>query len=268
MEATEVFEMWYKMKEKLEQDINFYKSDAVKASNVEHVDARLAECKAHLQYMIDMECEDDERISAIKDVYKSSDIVMSELLRNEYYGKLTTDEIKYLLNWSGDYDDIEDIDSYAFDIAVPTIMVVDDDKFKTQRIFDYLKSIMPPKYRIHRTAEYVSAARYIHDNMRDGKASEYILLLDWNFPLRADRCPEASMGHQLLSEIERLGINLKTIIVSSDKIDEDKMNFPFVMGNIVDDSSIYQKKQYEDLINKIMEARKNEQNNSSNSSER
>lgn len=263
----ESFEMWYKMKEKLKQDIEFYKSGTVKVSDVDHVDIRLAECEAHLQYMIDMECEDDERISAIKEVYKSSDIVMSELLANEYYGKLTADEIKYLLNWSGDYDYIEDIDSYALDLAVPTIMIVDDNEYKVQRICGYLKSIMPIKHTIHKTGEYVSAARYIHDNMRDGKAKRYILLLDWSFPLRADRYPEAGMGHQLLSEIKRLGIDLKTIIVSSDKVDEDKINFPFVVGSIIDDASIHQKKQYEDLINKIMEERKNEQN-SSNTSER
>lgn len=264
----EAFEMWYKMKDKLKQDINFYESDTVKVSEVEHVDVRLAECKAHLQYMIDMECEDDERISAIKEDYKSSDIVMSELLRNKYYGKLTVDEIKYLLNWSGDYDEIDDIDSYAFDIAIPTIMVVDDNEYKTQRIYEYLKAIMPPKHIIHKTGEYVGAARYIHDNMRGGKGSRYILFLDWNFPLRADRHPEAGMGHRLLSEIKRLGINLKTIIVSSDNVDYDKTDFPFVVGSIIDDPSIYQKKQYEDFINKIMEERKNEQNNSSNSSER
>ncbi len=104
--------MWDELERKLKADIEFYKSDSARLSGVTALDERIIECEAHLNYMYDMKCERNSFIDGIKKEYKKSDIVMSELLRNKYSGILMEYEIRYLLNWSGDYDNIENIKAY------------------------------------------------------------------------------------------------------------------------------------------------------------
>ena len=65
----------------------------------------------------------------------------------------------------------------------------------------------------------------------------------------------------MLEEINRLRLPLKTIIVSSDKVNIAD-EYPFLIGSIIDDVSVYQKKQYADFINKFKEDLNEERSNS------
>lgn len=130
-------------------------------------------------------------------------------------------------------------------------IIVDDSEYKRERIKDYIMSVDSDIEIIEFTC-YIDAARFIASTREDKeKAKEYMLFLDWMFPLRKDSRIEDN-GRMMLEEINRLRLPLKTVIVSSDKVTVDD-EYPFLMGSIIDDVSVYQKKMYADFINKFKE---------------
>lgn len=130
-------------------------------------------------------------------------------------------------------------------------IIVDDSEYKRERIKDYIMSVDSDIEIVEFTC-YIDAVRFIASTREDKeKAKEYMLFLDWMFPLRKDSRIEDN-GRMMLEEINRLRLPLKTVIVSSDKVTVDD-KYPFLMGSIIDDVSVYQKKIYADFINKFKE---------------
>ena len=139
-------------------------------------------------------------------------------------------------------------------------IIVDDSEYKRTRIKDYIISI-DADIEIIEFECYIDAARFIASTRENKeKAKEYMLFLDWMFPLRKDSSIEEN-GRMMLEEINRLRLPLKTIIVSSDKVNIAD-EYPFLIGSIIDDVSVYQKKQYADFINKFKEDLNEERSNS------
>ena len=100
------FNMWNKLKEKINADLEYHKSGEMQ-SMVEAIHGE-TECENFLKYMEEIEEQEAANdiscsVKAIQNLYKSSDIVMSELLRNNLAtATLEKEEIKYLLDWAGD----------------------------------------------------------------------------------------------------------------------------------------------------------------------
>lgn len=256
--------LWNKMKDKLAKDIEFYQSQVVTPNaNVDHPEVRLSECKSQLQFMINTECANDVRITKIKEDYKNSDIVMSELLRNSYHSELTTDEIKYLLLWSGDYDDITNVDEYVSSIAAPEIIVIDSDYNKASDLTTCLDFIMHGNYKLHKIRAYTNAVLYFIDNViTTGNARNCILIMDLDFFTHEGGDLKRGIGYKMLTELERHDANIRTIITSSYEPEKSMIDYPFVVGNIVLDESsnfrAYPESKLRELINKALEDRKNE----------
>ena len=129
-------------------------------------------------------------------------------------------------------------------------IVVDDDNYKRERICDYIKSVVGEDANI---TEYTCGREILlhFHNLRRNDDKDIIckntmLFLDWNFPFYANERIERGEGEFVLSEIDRLGFNIPTVIVSSDKVEIDE--YDFVIGSIEDNSSVYQKPNYEKLI--------------------
>lgn len=98
------FGMWNRLKTKIKKDLNEPTEEQTMAESIHNSinDKYFLKC---MQEIEEQEAANDISCSvkAIQNLYKSSDIVMSELLRNNLAtATLEKEEIKYLLDWAGD----------------------------------------------------------------------------------------------------------------------------------------------------------------------
>ena len=107
------------------------------------------------------------------------------------------------------------------------ILIVDDDYNKINNItVDLLKQ--DPSNKVRYTTDYEQAVTFIMDN------KEYIdlIVLDWCFPPNSWARSKYAMGRQVINNMKLSNIDIKTIICSSDVINIDKNEYPFVLGAI------------------------------------
>jgi hypothetical protein len=139
-------------------------------------------------------------------------------------------------------------------------LILDDDEYKVAGIKDYVETI-DEDADIKTFSCGVDLmqflAPFIYNNKKYPKKTlkDYILFLDWCFPLRPDDYPKAKEGITILTDIEMRNLPLKVIIVSSDKVEEDEYSRDFdkiVLGSIQYNSSCYQLEEFRDLMEKAL----------------
>ena len=108
------------------------------------------------------------------------------------------------------------------------ILIIDDDPAK-RALLTALLMKDNPENKVRWFDNLQGALLFINDNM------DYIdlILLDWCFPPNDHSRPLYSMGRQVLHHMKFNGLNNKTIICSSDLVNVDTDEFPFVLGAIV-----------------------------------
>lgn len=130
-------------------------------------------------------------------------------------------------------------------------IILDDSEYKRERIKSYIETINP----VANITEYECARDLlVHlrelrfaDN-KDEICKNTMIFLDWNFPFYKGERVEAGQGSAILSELRRVKLPLSTVIVSSDEVEYDEDRYDFVLGSILDDSSVYQKDEYKNFI--------------------
>lgn len=130
-------------------------------------------------------------------------------------------------------------------------IILDDSDYKRERIKDYIENIMP----MSNIVEY-ECARDMLVHLREFRFSDdkdeicknTMLFLDWNFPFYKGEVPEIAQGNVVLSELKRMKLSIPTVIVSSEEVEYDKERYNFVLGSILDNSSVYQKDEYKNFI--------------------
>lgn len=135
------------------------------------------------------------------------------------------------------------------------VLIVDDLDFKRKRIKDYVKNILTDvefeEFSCGRDMLNYLRPYYLNEKDKDN-LKDILLFLDWNFPLYKNEMPNVGEGMTILFHIDRRKLPLKTIIVSSDDVELDE-DYPFVLGTIKDDSSVYQQPIYEEYIKQFKE---------------
>lgn len=138
-----------------------------------------------------------------------------------------------------------------------TIFIVDDNKYKTTDIHNAFDFIYPNS-DIFEFDSRNSFLYYLRKNSKEF-ANDVLLILDWCFPLMSDMYPQKGMGKEVLSEIKRLkehgiiSINVKTILCSSEKIDEyDELILKYdnIIGFIEYNPSVFLRSQLEGILKK------------------
>lgn len=135
------------------------------------------------------------------------------------------------------------------------VIIVDDLDFKRNRIKKYVCNILDnvefEEFSCCRDMLNYLRPYYLNEKNKDD-LKDILLFLDWNFPFYKNEMPNIGEGETILFHINRKKMPLKTIIVSSDTVNL-KEEYPFILGVIKDDSSIYQQPIYEDYIKKFKE---------------
>lgn len=126
-------------------------------------------------------------------------------------------------------------------------LILDDCDYKRNRIKEYVSSINKDA-----TFEEFECTRdfmvFIKEFIRNkNKMQEYLLFLDWNFPFYAHEHIERAEGEHILTTLEIRKFEMKVVIVSSDKVEYDG-EYPYVLGAIEDNSSVWQKPEYEKYL--------------------
>lgn len=131
-------------------------------------------------------------------------------------------------------------------------LILDDMEYKRDRIKEYVSSI-----DTEATFEEFSCARdfmsYLRDFVRSkDKMKDYLLFLDWNFPFYANEHIEVAEGEHILVTLELRHFEMKVVIVSSEEVEYDT-EYPYVLGTIKDDCSVWQKPEYEKYLEMVKE---------------
>ena len=128
------------------------------------------------------------------------------------------------------------------------VLIIDDLDSKRNRIENYIKEI-DSTLEINKFS-YSRELQLFLRNFRNNKSNleNTILFLDWNFPNYKNDYPRKDAGMYILLLIENYNLPIKVVIVSSDEVDIDRNEYPFVLGTIKDDSSVYQKPLYEKIL--------------------
>ena len=107
------------------------------------------------------------------------------------------------------------------------ILVVDDDYNKINNISSDLL-MKDPSNKIKIATDYEQAVSFIMDN------KDYIdlIVLDWCFPPNSWSRGRYAMGRQVINTMKLSNTFISTIICSSDVINIDKNEYPFVLGSI------------------------------------
>lgn len=126
-------------------------------------------------------------------------------------------------------------------------LILDDMEYKRDRIKEYVSSI-----DTEATFEEFSCTRDFMSFLRDfvrnkDKMKDYLLFLDWNFPFYAHEHIEVAEGEHILVTLELRHFEMKVIIVSSEEV-EYNTEYPYVLGTIKDDCSVWQKPEYEKYL--------------------
>lgn len=140
-------------------------------------------------------------------------------------------------------------------------IIVDDDKYKAERAEGYIQKV-DPEADITKIKCYRDLA-FILNGFRQTKENEFddiILILDWIFPIYEDEAPEVT-GDDVIYRIDARNLPIRTIVFTSSKPDFDFSSYRFVIGVIIDDSSLYQLSAFKDLINKAKEVDLNVESN-------
>ena len=131
------------------------------------------------------------------------------------------------------------------------VLIIEDDPIKKSMIEKCLTIIFDDVH-IRWYDNYQDSMLFIEDNK---DFIDYIFL-DWCFPPNSYSRPMYGMGRQLLSNLAYNDINNKVIICSSDPIDIDKEEFPFVIGALELTNSATIKDQIIQLTTPISEVKK------------
>jgi hypothetical protein len=108
------------------------------------------------------------------------------------------------------------------------ILIVEDNDEKRNAIIKAIKDKCS-NAKIRWFNNYEDSARFIEDN----KGYINLLLLDWCFPQTSySQSPVYGAGRLLLKRIKALGLEIKTIIISSDHVNVDKEDYPFVEDSV------------------------------------
>lgn len=129
------------------------------------------------------------------------------------------------------------------------IAIVDDDKMKMENIKEYLLDIYSDDIVFYEFHSRNGCLKFIGEKPID------VLILDWVFPSFDDDIPEVDMGMEVLWELERQNLKIPTIICSSDEIyltNREKRTYN-VLGTIKYNSFLYQREEFEKLLEKIEE---------------
>ena len=125
--------------------------------------------------------------------------------------------------------------------------ILDDSDYKRNRIKEYVSSI-------DETAEFeeFDCSRdflcLIQENLKTKDIlNNAILFLDWNFPFYHNEGIESGEGEHILITLKLRNFEMKVIIVSSDEV-ESESDYPYSIGSIVDNCSVWQKPEYEKLL--------------------
>ena len=130
-------------------------------------------------------------------------------------------------------------------------LILDDSDYKRNRIKEYVSSI-------EEEAEFeeFSCARdflsFLREYIGKSKMEDYLLFLDWNFPFYANEMISIAEGEHILVTLDLRHFEMKVIIVSSDEV-EYTGDYPYVLGSIVDNCSVWQKPEYEEILKKVKE---------------
>jgi hypothetical protein len=123
------------------------------------------------------------------------------------------------------------------------IIIVDDDNIKADKIKTYLEN-GGRKFAITRFTTARDIMLYFREN-KDNDFSDTLLLLDWCFPFRPGDYISKS-GDLVLHDIKKYGINIDTVIVSSDIVEVS--NASFVKGSIRYNSSYNQQEDFDKFL--------------------
>lgn len=108
------------------------------------------------------------------------------------------------------------------------ILIVDDDFNKINSITsDLLKK--DPSNKVRYVTDYEQAVNYIYDN----KDHIDLIILDWCFPPNSWSRGKYAMGRQVINNMRLSNILIDTVICSSDVINIEKDEYPFVLGSVV-----------------------------------
>lgn len=133
------------------------------------------------------------------------------------------------------------------------IIIVDDADYKRNRIKEYVKSIVEDVTFI----EFDCAREFLvwlkpyffgNNELKEELLNNAMLFLDWNFPFYKNDRVEIGEGRSILFNLDRRDFPLKTVVVSSENVEESERDYPFVLGFIKDDMIVYQKDEYEELL--------------------
>lgn len=121
------------------------------------------------------------------------------------------------------------------------ILIIDDNEYKIDDSKDALSKIYvnPDMYQC---VSRNSALKFLNEC----KGLIDLIILDWNFPDFNQGMPEVGMGEEILKEMQRKGINIDTIICSSDKVHIEN-EYHNVIGQILYHPATL-KSQYEDIL--------------------
>ena len=123
------------------------------------------------------------------------------------------------------------------------ILIIDDDPKKRSYI-TYMITKDNPKHEISECDNFQDAVTFIDTNSQ----CIDLIVLDWCFPIRQDRNCVNGMGGQVLGHMASNGQTNKVIICSSDVVEIDKDEYPFVLGSIL----FYPCIQIDEEINKLL----------------
>ena len=107
------------------------------------------------------------------------------------------------------------------------ILIVDDNQEKREYINQQV-STLDDNVHVRWVDNYQDAATFIEEN------SVFIdlIVLDWCFPPNSISRPKYGMGRHLLSYLLYNNINIGVLICTSDKVQVDTDEYPFVKGAI------------------------------------
>lgn len=132
-------------------------------------------------------------------------------------------------------------------------LIMDDSEYKRNRIFDYIKSVDNEAEIL--TFTYRNSLLIFLKEFRDECPEDFMLFLDWNFPIYEDSSPKQGEGAVILAHLERWELRIPTVIVSSDDVELNE-EYSFVLGFIKDNSSVYQLPEYEKYIGSVKNEKK------------
>ena len=134
-----------------------------------------------------------------------------------------------------------------------TVIIVDDCKQKRQDIMSALKKILEEGTEFIE-CECRNEALFVLKDLEEKinkNNKEYLLVLDMCFPILKDSMPELHMGLSVLNYLQIRGINIPTIMCSSDEIvQSDIGDFDNVIGTIKYDSFVLIQPLFEEILNK------------------